>query len=603
MNNSKSPLRLPKIRQQKTKLARVDLFESDKNYVRRQNLTGDESKKRLKLLISKKEHGGFRHPTEMNPKRQVIAYTSQQAMMENPRHKAGISIDNKMLYKQEELKHKASMRLKIDELISIKGMSKPNTSVKKEKVSEEQEKLTREFIKAKGYKLKEIEQPKEGDSFIDTTESLNSIKQALEKFKGIFTLKTVQQNFKESVLLLSTDLQPNMAGLFDSIMAVGIIMLRFDTYPSVFFVTDIWKSLLYIVKESMQGRAEVNPNHIKEVFEAMKVYIKLEKLNIASDMATIGQFYSDLYLVEKKEICQLDIFAIKGFVQFVAWLLGNLENFYAEENQALMNTPTKLDFTKAFAITRLVMLGEASQNIFPQPWIEWIGQKCYILMIQFEIWKVAYKSNLNWATLIFDLMFSIFRNPLLGRYVLTKWSETTNSLDAEEIEEEIGNDVSSKNKLAEFMSSFLQFSSLALTESSHIDAFSNQLNILAQLLAHGCLLKDTEDIKAAHQLELDVLCQLNIYVFEIALILKSRSGHEHPSREGLTRYLEAIVNCTVALCVRVQPKDKKICKQMVRNGFHEILSAYKSHKIVGLSKTDNEILERSILKVIENQVV
>lgn len=575
---SRTPLRLPKIAKQASQVRRQDLVDGDMNYLRRKNLTADDSKKRINLLINKKEHEGFRMQTDGPSKFQTRLLAQRRGGYQS------MSLGNKP-------------NIKIDDLIHIQGVNrKLPKSI--DKPTTEQDKVARDFIKAKGYKLKEIQQSRDGDSFTDTTESAGSMRQALAKFKGTITLKSVQQNYKDCIMLLSIDLKINMADMFEDILNIGVTMLKFDTYPSVYFTTDIWRSMLFIVTHTILDKVDVKETLIKEVFDTLKVYIKLKKLNVQSDLAVIGAFFSKLYSQGSRAIRAIDLYAVKGFVQFIAWILGHLESTYFDDHCYIRHISLPNEYSAMFSITRQVLADPIHEPTFSKSWLEWIGQKCHSLIFDFRASEsIILNADAHWTTVIFDLVLSVMINPRLSIHLINRWQlEVDESVDQDDTDVALA-DAKKNQKLVEFMDLLLSFTNRAMDEPKNIKRYAGLILTLLKIMECGSLIPG-EDPKQAHFLELAVLSKMNMFIFDISRGLKEKTiGHE------IFPFLDSLIECSSALCQRVQGKDKKACQQVIRNGIHELLTAYKSNKIIGHDKTEINTLESMIKRIIQAIII
>lgn len=595
-SQTRSPLRLPRIDRKHANIKRHDLIDGDMNYLRRKNLTADDSKKRISLLISKKEKHGFRGPGEGHSRVIGGRGGGPAGQLGLGRGVLGAGGQMRGGYGSVSVEQKRS--IKIDDLMQIQGVSKV-ASNEKAKPSTEQDAVAREFLKAKGYKLKEIQQSREADSFVDTTESTASMKQALAHFNGIYSLKSVQMNYKESTMLLGVDLKPTMADMFEDILAIGIVMLKFDTYPSVYFITDIWRSLLFIVSECIKGKSTIKETLIKEVFDSLKVYIKLEKIHIQSDLQVISEFFSKLYPSGNQEIRAIDVYAVKGFVQFVAWILGHLEATYFDDHCYIRHLSLSHDYSNIFQVSRQVMVNKSHESTFSKPWLEWIARKCYTLLFDCRISEsIILNADSHWSTVVFDLILSIMNNPNLSVHLVSKWqleADQSRDMDISEDQEEPHDP--KYQKLIELLDLLLGFTGRALTDQKQVKKCSGLISNLAKILEKGVLLPE-EDMKQAHFLEIAVLSKMNMLVFDIARGLK-----EKIMSHAIFPFLDSLIDCSAALIKRVQGKDKRVCQQVVRNGIHELLTVYKSANALSHDKQEIEALEIMVKKIIGAKLV
>ena len=62
------------------------------------------------------------------------------------------------------------------------------------------------------------------------------------------TIRLLQRLIKEAVLVVSQNItELNKTGKLDLVFKIGLMMLKYDVYPSVYFVSDIWTVMTAVV--------------------------------------------------------------------------------------------------------------------------------------------------------------------------------------------------------------------------------------------------------------------------------------------------------------------------------------------------------------------
>ena len=485
------------------------------------------------------------------------------------------------------------------------------------------------LIKANTYKFNEIQNKYGDDTFINTTKSKTIIEESLDKFRGIFTLKTVKQYYKEVIVIMTHDTQHVSSVLRQfNILQISTIMLQYDIYPSVYFVADIWKTALSIVcsivreKNREKGREEEerSPAYSKRAeiisnfFNAMKVYIQLNKLDKHNDIEIISTFYSSVYLHDMDDrIDEIDETILRSYIVYYGYMINVIEQQTLEESPPATRGLTIETVKGQLCIMRMLdrLQQEKRSEAYSSEWADRVAHKCLVLLFYHQIsLSNTYHYDTTASMFVFMFVFHILSHPSMSHQITSRWYKKTQDdshrdrgSKQEERKEDINiedNSASGDNRsnvsldindrlygLIELLMRLmgevlhaqiaLEGDSRQATDDMFVMVCIEMVEMIGKMFERGCV----DDIvrHSNNRLTLEVLSRINVAMYDVSCGMR----YQMPTSSTIS-YVDALVSCNVMIIKRSmylynnQKEVKKHIYSIVKNGCHEILSQFKSNR-------------------------
>lgn len=476
------------------------------------------------------------------------------------------------------------------------------------------------------------------DSFVVTTKGSAPVLAALTAFKHDYSMRMVQTHMKEAILIMGTDfselqIPPESEGHF---LKLGTTMLRCELFPSVYFVSGIWKNLFHILKITVAKAATDKEVTMRasEFFQTLRFYCKTDKLDVNLELPTFLTFFQDIFEALQAAGFQTKIpdpsspfnpllkILSAGYVAFLGWALKHLDNSLSTEhsfasvdelpsllrNQLLNGLRCDLPFEY---VNLAFMLFPEPDTILTPVALDNLRNHASSLLFKHEISDLGKtggnSSTMFWSLVIFQLMLILMRQPQTSGPIVEIWTSPTDAqFDLESIESQhqskpedtvvetyLGLTMNERyhgSQLNFFLDLLVRFTtSIFRDQGKYVQSYTILIDRLDKFLEAIPHLKSP----AVTRSEKDLLCRLNVLIFEAMKDIKNKVL-------GLVvaPFIKGLVLCSIKIVERCDPKEKKMYYSLVKNGFYEIIQLFQKPKTLPPGHPDSEEMQATIIAIL-----
>jgi hypothetical protein len=635
-------------------------------------LAAQGEKRILQQLVLKKELGGFgskRRPLHTTIQSKVRAEKSLTQL-----HNHNIN------FEQHQTAQDLADLIEVNMLSSTKEKYRLNLSTNHSGEESEGQQLDADFKQARSYKLADLDDmiadglqhmkenlrrptgargknpagvlmspnktktivaagsPTDDDSFVNTTKAFASVISALAVFREDYSMRMVQAHVKEATLIMGSelselDIPPQYQG---DLIKLGVTMLRCEIYPSVYFVSGIWKNMSYLL--IMMIRRSSTDKEVaaraSEYFQTLRFYCKTDKLDVNSEVSPFLKFFQELFAVLHNEFSSLTKpneansslglllkTLASGFIAFLGWNLKHLDNGLSTEHSfgsvdeipPLLRNPQLNNLCYDVAFDYI----DQAFSTFPDP--EALISQVALNNLRNHIGSLLFKheisdlgksggssSTMFWSTIVFQLMLILMKHPQTSGLILERWISTTDvqqdrgGIEFQQNREGVtmletcigltGTEGQHGSLLNYFLDLLVRFTtSIFRDQGRYVKTYSTLIDRLDMFLESIPPNKNSIITRT----EKDLLCRLNVLIFEAMKDIKNKV-----LGLSVAPFIRALVTCSIKTVERSDSKEKRAYLSLVKNGFYEIIQLFHKPKMMVPSNQHTEEMQNIIILIL-----
>ena len=475
------------------------------------------------------------------------------------------------------------------------------------------------------------------DSFVMSTQGTAAVVAALAVFRQDYSMKAVQTHLKEATLIMGSDFgELEIPHDYQShLMKLGITMLRCELYPSVYFVSGIWKNMFHLIIKCIKAGAVDKETlaQLADLMQTLRFYCKTEKLDPNTEIpAFLNLFHSAFHELkagglnfkqtEENSVLQLLKLVVSGFVSFLGWALKLVDNSLSadhsftsvDELPSVLRNPhlNSLSYDTSFECVDLAFSVFTEPDAIVSPVsLDNLRNHVSSLLFKHQISDLGKSggnsSTMFWCILIFQLILILMQKPQTAGAIIERWmSPADTAVDMELIES------SQRNKEEDTMlETYLGLTMPERQYGSQINYFLDLLirfttsifrdqgkfvrtySILIQRMDKFLEALPRDKTESLTRIEKDLLCRLNVLIFEAIKDIKHKML-------GLivAPFIKALVICSINIVERSDMRDRKTYFSLVKNGFYEIIQLFQKPKMLQTGHPGVEEMQTTIIALL-----